>query len=312
MGIIELKGRLAEEITKTISSFNLIDDTGDKIDQCTITFNASRFATLPPYGVSYEIIIHGISRGSWSVISKGVNSRFECTLKLSPIKKFGAIKEKKTISYNGQSIQHIINHTVNPCGYSAVVAASLASKIITCKRNNESCGDFLNRLAVEYNAVSKPYDNVWRFNDRMSTKTSKGNNKPVTTITSEIKGVSAELVEAASESFSGVRCSYWDIEQNKLVTLNAGIEPFKELGSVDKSKASNLIDSFTTSNKNGQQRVSVTVPTCLTLVGGLFAESILDLDINRFIKGTYTIDSVNVSLKQTTIKASIPKASISK
>lgn len=307
MGMIAIKGKLATEIMESLTLFNLIDDTSDKIDQCTITFNASRFASLPPYGVEYEIIIHGVSRGNWSVISKSINKHYDCTLKLSPIKKYGAIKEKKTISYYQKSIQHILNDTVNPCGYSAVVAGGLAQKIITCKRNNESCGDFLNRLAIEYNAVSKPYNNVWRFNDRMSTVTSKGNNKPVTVITSNTRVIRADLSETANESFKGVKCNYWDTEQNKMIRLQSGSEPFNELGNVDKSKAHELIDSFTTSNNNSQQRVTVTVPTDLTLVGGLFAESILDLNINRFLKGVYTIDSVNISLKETTVQASLPK-----
>lgn len=304
---ITISGPLSDAITKHLDKWQLVDDTSDKIDQLTLSFNASRIKELPPYGAKYDVKIHGAARGSFQIIGKSINDREVMTLKLSPVSKSTVTKQKQTQSYVEQTILFIVTDVVTPCGYVASVPAPLAQQKITCYRNNETAGEFLNRLANDYDAVTKPYNNIWVFNPRLTKTNSNGSDKPTLVIDSNMRVISLNLTESANEDFGGVKCGYWDDTAAKYVELTQGGEPYKDLGTVTQNKANELIKSHSSANNSTKQRVNAVLPTGDPVIAKAFAEGVLTLDRGRFFKGVYIIDSVTITETQTTIQASLPK-----
>ena len=307
MDVIHIKGALSDAIMGALTGFNLIDDVSDKIDQCTISFNASRFASLPPFGAEYQISIHGQNRGTWVIIGRSITLDYQMSLKLSTVKKNGKIKAKKTQSYVAVNLGAIVQDVVISSDYKSFVDPALSGKVINAYRNNETAGDFLNRLAAEYDAVSKPYGDTWIFKQRLNTTTTNGSNKPVIVIDNSVTVISATITENSGDTFSGIKVSYWDVDTNERVIVYKGIEPFNDLSATSKAKADDLINSYSSANKSNESKLSLVLPSSEPVIGLAFAETVLTIERGRFFKHTFIIDSVNITDSTTTIQASLPK-----
>ena len=301
-----IEGALSDYIMNHIERWQFNDDKSDKIDQCIVTFNASRIESLPPYGTSYKLSIHGVSRGTWSVIGTSINNNNSMTLKLSTVTKDSLIKQKSSKSYSDKTIAEIVHDVVSMCGYAANVAPELASKVFVCFRSNETAGDFLNRIADINDAVSKPYNKTWVFAPRLSTTTSRGA-KPTLRVNKETRIVSASIARSADKAYQGVKVRFWDSTAGKPIERIAGSAPYNDYGNVTEAKANELLTSVTTMNKSASESLSLVLPTSEKIVGMAFAEGVIDIDISRFIKGEYIIDSVSMNERTTNIQASLPK-----
>ena len=302
-----IKGPLAAQIMAACTGWSYDDDTSDDVDQVTISFNASQFASLPPFGAAYEFLIHGVSRGAgWKVIGSSISDNDEMTIKLSPVEKYGLIKEKKTTSYVNKSLLEIVTDVIKPCGYDVSVAASLANIKIDSFRKDETAGDYLNRIAKDHAAVSKPVNGVWQFKPKHDTTTTSGKQKPTVSITQANGKVRITLSESAHDKFQGVKLSYYDEDKAELVDIERGSYPFDDRGVVVKKKAMEIIATYQKQHQNTRQIVSVEISTSDPVTGLAFSQGVLSVDYGRFIKGVFVIDSVNMNPKTTTIKASKP------
>lgn len=307
MGIMRINGALSDEVNKYRTNWNLVDDTSDKIDQLTISFNASRMKTLPPYGAEYELFIHDSKRGKWSIISSTVNLANVMTIKLSTVAKYSAVKEKSIKQFNSMTIKMIVEDVVKAGGYTAAVDPVIGAKVITAAMRNESAGEFLNRLASEYDAVSKPYNKVWMFKPRLTKTTNKGNDKPTVNITADTELIDGSISKQSDKTFNGVRARYRNIDTNEMTVIQAGETPFDDRGIVSELKAKDLINSYSSKNAAAKETINIILPSSNSIIKSAFAEGLLNVDINRFFKNTYVIDSVSMNEQQTTITGSLPK-----
>lgn len=302
-----IKGALSAEIMAACTGWSYIDDTSDDVDQVTLSFNASQFKSLPPFGAEYEVLIHGVSRGAgWKIIGSSIDGLNVMSIKLSTVEKYGLIKEKKTTSYVQKTLLEIITDVIKPCGYEVSVATSLANIKIDSFRKDETAGDYLNRIAKDHAAVSKPVNGVWQFKPKNDTTTTSGKQKPTVHIGKGNGKVKITLSESAHDEFKGVKVSYYDDDKGKLIDIERGSYPFDDRGVVVKNKAMDIIATYQKKHQNTRQSVSVEIPTSDPVVGMAFSQGVLSVDYSRFIKGVFVIDSVNMNPKTTTIKASKP------
>ena len=304
---LTLKGKFAALIMESCTGWSLVDDTSDQIDQVTVTFNASQFASLPPYGTAYEVFIHGVSRGTgWKIVGSSIDGNDMMSIKLSTVEKYGQIKERKTTSYVQKTLLEIVTDVIKPCGYQVSVAPSLANLKLDAFRKDESAGDFLNRLAKDHAAVSKPINGVWHFKPKHDTTTTSGKQKPTVIIDQSVGKVRIVLSESAHDKFQGVKVSYYDEDKGGLIDVVRGSYPFDDRGTVVKGQAMEIIATYEKAHQNARQSVSVDIPTHDPRVGMAFAQGVLSVDYGRFIKGVFVIDSVSMNPRTTTIKASKP------
>lgn len=307
MGLITLKGAGSDYIIDNLIRFQFNDDTSDKIDQLSMTFNAQRLTSVPPYGAEYVVYIHGVSRGSWSVVGRSVDHLDVMSIKLSPVTKGSTIKERATKSYQSKTIKDIVEDVVAPHGYTVSISASLAQKVVHQYRNNETAGDFLNRIALEYGAISKPVNKVWQFKHKADVTNEKGKPKPTVIINSESRIISASVSGAGGDTYNGVKVSYWCEDKSERVQIVKGSAPFNDRGQHPKSKAIEIAESYQQYNKNAKENATVTLPSSEVIVGMAFAQGVIKLERGRFMQGTFIIDSVAVNERTTTIQASLPK-----
>ena len=303
---IKLTGALSDYIMQHLTRWSFIDDTSDKIDQITITFNASKIASLPPYGAKYQVSIHNVSRGSWEIIGTTIDGHNNMTIKLSNVLKYGLIKEKGTASFVDKSIKDIVTAIVEPCGYKTSVTPALGAKVINFYRANETAGDCLNRLAKDHGAVSKPFNGTWLFKSKHDTTTATGKQKPVVKVIAVTAVIRIALIKSSSDTYNGVKVSYFDEGQSKLIEIVKGSEPFDDQGTVLKDKAQDIIAAYTNYNANAKERISIELPVTNTDTGKAFAQGVLDVDYSRFIKGVFIIDSVTFNEKSVKIEGSKP------
>lgn len=304
---LTLKGSLAGQIIAAMTRWSYQDDTSDDIDQVTVSFMASQFSSLPPFGTEYQVLIHGVSRGAgWKIIGSSINEHNLMTIKLSTVEKYGLVKTKKTTSYVQKTILEIVTDVIAPCGYSVSVDEKLAHLKLDAFRKDETAGDFLNRLAKDHAAISKPMNGVWHFKLKHDKTTSSGKAKPTIHINKTIPKVSIELSESAHTKFKGVKVSYYDIDKGGLVDVTRGLEPYDIKGTVMQEEAEAILDTYEKQHKNNAQSISVVIPTSDPTVGMAFAQGALEVDYGRFIKGSFIIDSVSMNERTTTIKGTRP------
>lgn len=308
MGIIKLKGDLSDYINQYITNWSLNDDVSDKIDQLSITFAADRIASLPPFGTQYEVFIHGVSRSTWEVIGTTIDLDEVMSLTLSPVSKQTNVKEKKTQSFNDLTLGEIIKAVIEPCGYSTSITPSLDSMKVTSEyRKDESAGDFLNRLADDYGAVSKPYGKVWLFKAKNDTTNDQGKQKPTITITDDTLVISAKFTRKGKDEFKGVTVEYVEFDSKERKKISKGSAPFKNIGLQSPDKAKEVMASWQQYVKSDAETLTVTLPTESEDTGKAFAQGVLAFNRGRFIKGDFIIKSVKMNQNTTTITANRPK-----
>lgn len=147
------------------------------------------------------------------------------------VKKFNnALKEQKSRSFDGQTIGAIVETIASEAGYTARVAADLATKTIGhIDQTDESGLHFLTRLAEQYDAVSKPAGGYLVFAHRGAAKTVSGSTMPLVKLAKEDL-TSWEMQLADRFAYKSVIARWQDLDagERKEETVGEG-KPVKTL-----------------------------------------------------------------------------------
>jgi phage protein D len=192
---------------------------------------------------------------------------------------------------------------VSSHGFSPRVAPEVAMiRIEHVDQSNETDMSFLTRLAKKYNAVTKPYNDVYVLARPGQTKSLSGqvladvtlsvtsNNRP-----GDHAFVSATLEESAREQTKGCKTCFWDGAAGVLRWVETGLAPFKTLRQKQPSEADAIAVGEGEVRKMLRQKYKVKI-TCpgnpLLAAEGLV---LLDETWPDFMRGRWSIEKVTAS-----------------
>jgi len=157
-----------------------------------------------------------------------------------------ALKEQRTRSWDGQTLETIVNQIAAECGLEPRIDPELGEEVVAhVDQTNEGNAHFLQRLAKERDAAFKPAGGFLLFVPKAQAKTAMGAVIPSVYLTLGEPKVSAEkpnwaklsgdedsyrLTVAEREDFKSVTAAYHDVSaaERKEVTVGDG-EPSRKL-----------------------------------------------------------------------------------
>ncbi|MGY2277478.1 phage late control D family protein [Pseudomonas monsensis] len=311
--VVKIYGANEDLLNQRLISWEHVDAAGFESDQLTLTIDLEGLEGLPDLGGKIGLEVGYLESG---MVDKGQFKVTRLTPTLFPFRltlvataaPFSkddetGFKQRRTASHGPTTLGALFHELVSPHGFSPRVAPEVAMiRIEHVDQSNETDMSFLTRLAKKYNAVTKPYDDMYVLAHPGQTKSISGqkladvtlsvthNNRP-----GDHAFISATLEESAREQTKGCKTCFWDGAAGVLRWVETGLAPFKTLRQKQPSEADAIAVGEGEVRKMLRQKYKVKI----TCPGDprLAAEGLVLLDDTwpDFMRGRWSIDKVTAS-----------------
>ncbi|KHA75138.1 phage-like tail protein [Pseudomonas chlororaphis] len=310
---VEIYGAHAALLNQRLISWEHIDAAGIESDQLTLTVDLEGLEGLPDLGGRIGLKVGYLESG---MVDKGQFKVTRLTPTLFPFRltlvataaPFSkddetGFKQRRTASHGPTTLGGLFRELVARHGFSPRVAPDVSLiRIEHIDQTNETDMGFLTRLAMKYNVVAKPYDQIYVLARPGQTKSLSGkvlanvilsvtsNNRP-----GDHAFVSATLEEAARAQNQGCITRWLDAASGKLQEVKTGLSPFKILRQQQPSEA----DAIAVGEGEVRKMLRKKFKVKITCPGNpqLAAEGLVVLDDTwpDFMRGRWSIDKVTAS-----------------
>lgn len=245
--MVEVYGASAGVINQRLVDWEITDAAGIESDQLKLTVNTEGLEGLPSLGGKVGIRIGyketGLVDKGEFIISRRTPQLFPSMLLLvATAAPFTAgdeagFKARRTASHGPTTLGALFRELTGKYGFSPRVSPELALlKIEHVDQSNETDMAFLTRLARQYDAVTKPVNELYVLARRGQVKSLSGQVLPDVTLsvtTDNRPGsrsfISASIDDDARVKFKGCKTTWWDGGTGKECVVEAGVEPFKKV-----------------------------------------------------------------------------------
>ncbi|MFJ2540116.1 phage late control D family protein [Pseudomonas sp. NPDC087614] len=313
---IEIYGANHALLNQRLISWEHIDAAGMESDQLTLVIDLEGLEGLPTLGGKIGLRVGYLESG---LVEKGQFKVTRLTPTLFPLrltlvataapfsgKDETRFKERRTASHGPTTLGGLFRELVSPHGFSPRVDPELALiRIAHVDQSNETDMSFITRLAKRYDAVAKPFNDLYVLAKPAQLKNLSGqvipdvrlsvtsNNRP-----GDHAFISATLEETARTQNQGCKTCFWDIAAGKLREVITGSEPYKVIrqkqASEEEAKA--IGEAEVRKMLREKYKLKVTCPGDPLLA----AEGLLVLDDTwpDFMRGRWSIKKVTASGKR--------------
>ncbi|QYY83201.1 phage late control D family protein [Pseudomonas germanica] len=310
---VEIYGAHAALLNQRLISWEHIDAAGIESDQLTLTVDLEGLDGLPSLGGRIGLKVGYLESG---MVDKGQFKVTRLTPTLFPFRltlvataaPFSkddetGFKQRRTASHGPTTLGGLFRELVLRHGFSPRVASDVSLiRIEHIDQTNETDMGFLTRLAMKYNVVAKPYDQIYVLARSGQTKSLSGqtladvtlsvtrNNRP-----GDHAFISATLEESAREQAKGCKTCFVDAATGVLRWVETGLAPFKTI----RQKQPNEADAIAVGEGEVRKMLRQKFKVKITCPGDprLAAEGLVLLDDTwpDFMRGRWSIDRVTAS-----------------
>jgi phage protein D len=310
---VEIYGAHAALLNQRLISWEHIDAAGIESDQLTLTVDLEGLDGLPSLGGRIGLKVGYLESG---MVDKGQFKVTRLTPTLFPFRltlvataaPFSkddetGFKQRRTASHGPTTLGTLFRELVLRHGFSPRVAPDVSLiRIEHIDQTNETDMGFLTRLAMKYNVVAKPYDQIYVLARSGQTKSLSGqtladvtlsvthNNRP-----GDHAFISATLEESAREQAKGCKTCFVDAATGVLRWVETGLAPFKTI----RQKQPNEADAIAVGEGEVRKMLRQKYKVKITCPGDprLAAEGLVLLDDTwpDFMRGRWSIDKVTAS-----------------
>lgn len=328
---VEITGANAALINARLVDWEHVDASGVKSDTLHLTVRVDDLEGLPSFDGKIGLKVGYLETG---LVDKGEFNITRCRPQLfPPLLKIVAtavpfkvadetkFKERKSASFGPTTLGTIFRELTSRHGFSPRIAPDLdAIQIDHVDQSNETDMGFLTRISRQYDAVTKPVNDLYVMARRGQVKSLSGLSLPVVTL-SVTKGnspndrsfINATLDEESRVKFKGCKTVWWDGASGKECVVETGTEPFKKVRQryQNEAEAKAAGEGSLRKIKREEMKLQIECPGN----PGLAAEGLIELDDSwpSFMRGQWSIDQVtaNGSRQQSyrcSLTATIPAA----
>lgn len=244
---VEIYGANADLINGRLIDWEHVDAAGVESDQLKLTVNTEGLDGLPSpagkIGLRVGYLESGlVDRGEFVITRRTPNlfpSRLLIVATAAPFtaKDETEFKARRSASYEKTTLGALFRQLVSKHGFSPRVAPELALiKIEHADQSNETDMGFLTRIARDYDAVTKPVDNLYVLAKRGQTKSISGKilSDVVLSVTNDNRPGDASFIMASVDEdervkVKGCKTTWFDGETGKECVVETGEAPFKKL-----------------------------------------------------------------------------------
>lgn len=300
-------------INARLISWTHVDASGIESDTLTLKVDTQGIDGLPEQGEKISLQVGYKESG---LIDKGefIISSVERTLfppqidieaTAAPFQKADdtGFRERRSASYGPITLGNLFRQLTARHGFSPRIEGGLDSiQINHVDQTNETDMAFLTRLASRYDAVTKPWNNLYVMARRGNVKTISGETLPTITYSvpqtaepSEHGFINASVSYDGRPVYSGCKAKWWDDKSAQTKTITVGEAPFLMLQQTWASEKDATIAAENERRRKQRERAKI----MLEVPGNpsLAAEGLILLDDTWPIamQGSWSIDKVVAS-----------------
>lgn len=245
--IVEFYGANAALLNQRLLRWSHTDAAGIQADRLELTLNIEGLEGLPSLsgkiGLRVGYLESGLVEKGEFVVSQRTPVLFPSRLMIvataAPFSTVDAsgYRQRRSDSYGPTTLGALFRQLVSRHGFSPRVAPALDGiEIAHIDQSNESDMAFITRLAARYNAVTKPYNELYVLAEAGKTHSLSGKLLPEVTLSvtqdnrpGEQAFITASLDEKSRATYMGSRVAWWDAAAGKQRVVQVGVAPFKTL-----------------------------------------------------------------------------------
>lgn len=245
--IVEFYGANAALLNQRLMRWSHTDATGIQADRLELTLNIEGLEGLPSLSGKIGLRVgyqeSGLVEKGEFVVSQRTPVLFPMRLMIvataAPFSMVDAsgYRQRRSASYGPTTLGALFRQLVSRHGFSPRVAPALDGiEIAHIDQSNESDMAFITRLALRYNAVTKPYNELYVLAEAGKVKSLTDKLLPAVqlSVTQDNRPgdqafITATLDEKSRSKYMGSRVTWWDAAACKQRVVQVGIAPFKTL-----------------------------------------------------------------------------------
>lgn len=245
---VNITGRHAALINERLIDWEHVDAAGIESDRLHLTVDTRGLDGLPEEGATIGLEVG--YQETLPLVSKGTFTITRTTPKLFPhqllivataapftVSDETGFKARRSASYSDTTLGALFRTLTRKHGFSPRVAPDLDGIVIEhVDQSDETDMGFLTRLARKYDAVTKPYSDLYVLARRGQAKTISGQVLPEVTLSvpqdnrpGERAFMEASVDRNSRIRFRGCKTTWWDGEAGEECIVESGTEPFKRL-----------------------------------------------------------------------------------
>lgn len=308
---VNITGRHAALINARLIDWEHVDAAGIESDRLHLTVDTRGLDGLPEEGATIGLEVG--YQETLPLVSKGDFTITRTTPKLFPhqllivataapfqVDDETGFKARRSASYSDTTLGELFRTLTKRHGFSPRVAGDLDGIAIEhVDQTDETDMGFLTRLAGRYDAVTKPYNDLYVLARRGQTKTLSGQTLPEVTLSvpqdnrpGEHAFIEASVDRNSRVRFRGCKTTWWDGEAGKECIVESGAEPFKRIRQRYQSdaEARAAAEGEVRRLKRESAKLRIEVPGNPVLA----AEGIIVLDDTwpDYVRGRWSMDKV--------------------
>lgn len=245
--IVEFYGANAALLNQRLMRWSHTDATGIQADRLELTLNIEGLEGLPSLSGKIGLRVgyqeSGLVEKGEFVVSQRTPVLFPMRLMIvataAPFSMVDAsgYRQRRSASYGPTTLGALFRQLVSRHGFSPRVAPALDGiEIAHIDQSNESDMAFITRLALRYNAVTKPYNELYVLAEAGKVKSLTDKLLPAVQLSviqdnrpGDQAFITATLDEKSRSKYMGSRVTWWDAAACKQRVVQVGIAPFKTL-----------------------------------------------------------------------------------
>lgn len=326
---IEVTGANAALINSRLIDWEYIDAAGVQSDTLKLTVDIEGLDGLPSVdgkiGMRRGYKESGLVEAGEFVVTRMSPTVFPAQLHIvataAPFKVSDetGFKARKSASFGPTTLGAIFRELTSRHGFSPRIAPELdAIQIDHFDQSNETDMGFLTRIAKQYDAVTKPVNELYVMARRGQLKSLSGKTLPVMTISipagnrpGDQSFTTASLDEDSRVKFKGCKTTWWDGGAGKECIVETGEKPFKTVRQRYQNEAEAKVagEGEARKIKRGASKIRIECPGN----PGYGAEGLVLLDGTwpSFVQGQWSVDKVTETGSRqqgyrTVLEASVP------
>lgn len=326
---VEVTGANAGLINSRLIDWEYVDAAGVQSDALRLTVSTEGIEGLPSVdekiGFRRGYKESGLVDAGQFVVTRVTPQLFPSQLQIvataAPFKVADEteFKARRSASYGPTTLGAVFRELAGRHGFSPRIAPELdAIKIEHVDQSNETDMGFLTRIARQYDAVTKPVNELYVMARRGQLKSLSGKTLPVMTISltndnrpGDSAFIQASLDDDSRAKFKGTRTTWWDAATGKEKVVETGEKPFKKVRQryQNEAEAKDAGEGELRKIKRSAYKVQIDCPGN----PGYGAEGLVVLDDSwpSFMRQQWSIDKVTErgsrgQSYRCTIEASVP------
>ncbi|WP_439863066.1 phage late control D family protein [Pseudomonas antarctica] len=311
--VVEIYGANAALLNDRLLEWEHTDTTGFVSDQLKLILDIEGIEGLPSLGGIIGLRVGYLESG---LVDKGRFKITQRTPSLFPPRlvlvataapfDLAEFKQRRTASHGPISLGALFRQLTTRYGFSPRVAPDLeGEQILHIDQTNESDMAFLTRLATRFDAVAKPFDDLYVLGRRGQIKSLSGKvlpDVPLSITRDNRPGdrafITASFTEKSRATYLGAQTSWWDAGAGKERLVEVGSAPFKVVTQRYQNEAEARTAAEGEMRRAGREglKVNVICPGNPSFT----AEGLLLLDESwpGFMQGRWSIKTVTASGKR--------------